>query len=181
MQGLFVPLMYQATYYLSTAAAHQQAAYTLGKDRDIRISGRDGEAPYRIITPEGTEVIPEQRALFGITHIQLGGMLDRPGFFDIMHGDQLVRRVAFNLKTAESDLNTLPADEASAQLEEALGRSVTVLDPQAAGRAEGLVQAIRQQRFGMELWNVFLAFALACLVGEMVIASRWPAKQPAAA
>ena len=85
---------------------------------------------------------------------------------------ELVRRVAFNLDTRESDLRVATASEAAEQLEEVTGTEVNVLEV-GENDPQRVVEALQRQRLGVELWNVFLLLALVFLVAETVVARQW--------
>jgi hypothetical protein len=178
-RGLFVPLLYRSLFYLSASGSTAGDALIAGRAGELRVrgggrTGSDGSErePLRLVGPEGQEVIPPQRRLFGATLIETSGQLRTPGVYDVRRGDRLVRRVALNLDPAESDVRPAAADEAADRLAEALGTDdVRVLAGEDGRR--GLARTLRAGRAGMELWNVFLALALALLVAEMVVAKYW--------
>lgn len=179
MRGLFVPLIYRASYYLSAGSSGRQAAFTLGSDRELRLSGRTSEEPFRFVGPGGEEVIPEQRTLVERTHIRLN-QLEEPGIYEVMREDELIQRVALNIQTSESDIRIASAEEAVSQLQQAIGRPVALFDGDDDASRAQLGETVRQQRLGVELWNVFLLIALGCLAGEMVVAKYQPSRQPVA-
>jgi hypothetical protein len=170
VRGLFVPLLYRSVYYLSAGASVAGEQLVAGEPGELRISGLAPGTSLRLVGPEGTEVAPEQRSLFGATLLRVGRTLDRPGVYDVRAGETLVRRVAVNVDPAESDLRAAAPDSAAARLQRALGAPVRPVD--GAGAAE-VAETLRTQQAGTEIWNVFLLLALILLVAEMGVARLW--------
>ncbi len=127
----------------------------------------------RIVAPDGEEYTPEQRNVLGALLLQFDTDLQKPGIYDVMSGDQLVRRIAFNLDEQESDLQVIPRENALPQLEAMTNGSVRVLDAAASGGVSRVMESLQQERTGIELWNVFLLLALIFMVAEMLVAKQW--------
>ena len=172
VRGLFIPLLYRAVYYLSAGHSPMGEQLTLGEPGEVHLTGVSDTERLHLVGPEGETFIPEQRNLFGAVLLKLDATVQAPGIYDVMAGDTLVQRVAYNLDARESDLATLPADEAASQLAEATGLSARVMDV-SDDDPQRLAQALQEQRVGLELWNVFLLLALLFLVAEMVVAKHW--------
>jgi len=179
VRGLFIPLLYRSVYYLSAGASVAGEQLTTGDDSELRITGVSPDATLRIVGPEGLERSPEQRMLFGAVLLQTGGDLTTPGFYDVRSGESLVRRVAVNVEAAESDLRRAEPDEAAKALGEATEASVQVLGG-ASPDVTAVAEALRTQRAGTEIWNVFLLLALGFLTTEMLVASQWKPETAAA-
>jgi hypothetical protein len=177
VRGLFVPLLYRSVYYLSAGASVAGEQLVAGAPGELRISGLPPGTSLRLVGPEGTEVAPEQRSLFGATLLRVGRSLDQPGVYDVQAGETLVRRVAVNVDPAESDLRVAPADSAAARLQSVLRAPVQPVE--GSGAAE-VAETLRTQQAGTEIWNVFLLLALAFLVAEMVVARVWRPETAAA-
>lgn len=179
VRGLFVPLLYRAVYYLSASGTTSGAQFRVGEPASLRLTGVPEASTLRLVGPEGESFTPEQRNLFGAVLLHLSDAARPPGLYDVRAGDQLVRRVAYNLPARESDLATWDPGEAADRLQEATGLDTEVLDI-AEGDAARIREALTRQRRGMELWNVFLLAAIGFLVAEMVVARRWkPEAAPA--
>lgn len=173
VRGLFVPLLYRSVYYLSASTSVAGEQLVAGRPGELRVTGVAPDASLRLQGPEGIEVTPEQRTLFGATLLQIGGTLTEPGLYDVRAGTTQVRRVAVNVNPAESDLRTASADEAVETLQTATGASVQSVSRQLSGGGEEIAEALRTQRAGTEIWNVFLLLALAFLVAEMLVSRLW--------
>lgn len=169
-RGLFVPLLYRSVYYLSAGASVTGEQLLAGQPGEVRVPGVPPDAALRLVGPEGTERVPDQRTLFGATLLQTGAELRTPGVYDVRADGRLVRRFAVNVSPAESDLRTHPPDSAATLLQSALDVPVEVLS---AETDEAVAETLRTRRAGTEIWNVFLGLALVFLVGEMLVASQW--------
>jgi hypothetical protein len=170
VRGLFIPLLYRSVYYLSAGASVAGEQLVAGAPGEMRITGIAPGTSLRLVGPEGTEVAPDQRSLFGATLLQVGRTLDVPGVYDVRAGERLVRRVAVNVDPAESDLRTATPDSAASTLQSVLGTPVQSLT---GTGVEDVAETLRTQRAGTEIWNVFLLLALGFLVAEMLVASQW--------
>ena len=178
-RGLFIPLLYRAIYYLSASESVAGEQLVVGRPGELRLAGAeaDGE-PLRLVTPDGEAFLPEQRSLFGATLLQVGPDVRQPGIYDVRAGadvggggDDLVRRVAFNLDPRESDLQASAPEAAEAALAEATGLDVAAFDAAEGGGA--FAERLVTEQSGVELWNVFLLLALVFLAAETVVAKQW--------
>ena len=173
VRGLFIPLIYRSMYYLSASESTSGEQLIAARDGELRVSGIPESEQIRLVGPDGTEYVPEQRSLFGATLLNVEGEAVRtPGIYDLRSGNELVRRVAFNIDASESDLTVLSEDDAAERLEESLGGEVDVISVD-GDRPNDVLKAITAQRTGIELWNLFLLLALLALVAEMLVAKRW--------
>ncbi|WP_233993480.1 BatA domain-containing protein [Salinibacter altiplanensis] len=170
VRGLFVPLLYRSVYYLSATPSVAGEQLGAGRPTELRVRGVPPEASVRLEGPDGVEVTPEQRTLFGATLVQVGTTLTTPGLYDAQAGSTRVRRVAVNVNPAESNLRAASPEDASERLRTATGASVRAL---AAAETDDLEETLRTRRAGTELWNVFLLLALVFLAAEMLVASQW--------
>lgn len=171
MRGLFAPLLYRSVTYVSSGNDMQTASET-ESTAFVQLTQESNASTLRVVGPDGVEVVPPQRTVQGGVIIDLGGDLRQPGVVDVMHGDQVVKRIALNGDPQESDLAVLDHDEAVELLESATGQSVRLLDASGGAGVEAAEQ-LKTERAGVDLSWIFLAIALACLVGEMFVAMRW--------
>ena len=172
VRGLFIPLLYRSIYYLSASESVEGEQLIIGRPGELRLAGVPEGQSLRLVGPDGEEVTPEQRSLFGAVLLQTDASLRTPGIYDIQAGQTLVRRVALNLDSRESNLQTATAEDAANRLSEKTGLPVRVLDP-GLGTDGGVLEAIEAERTGVELWNVFLMVALLCLLAEMLVSMQW--------
>ncbi|HET6567307.1 MAG TPA: BatA domain-containing protein [Rhodothermales bacterium] len=171
-RGLFVPLLYRSVFYLSAGETVAGEQFTVGTPAELRVPGINENAPAKLVSPQGEEYAPGQRMLLGTALLQIDGSLDTPGVYDVRMGNQTLRRVAFNLDRRESDLTLLEPAEARRVLSQHVDGPVDVLGS-AGQQVERVIQAVGEQRYGTELWNVFLGLALLFLIAEMLVARRW--------
>ncbi len=170
VRGLFVPLLYRSVYYLSAGTSVAGEQLVAGTPGELRISGLAPGTTLRLVGPDGAEVAPEQRSLFGATLLEVGRTLDTPGIYDVRAGEQLVRRVAVNVDPAESDLRVASVDSAAARLQSI---SRTPVQSVSGTGSDDVAETLRTQQAGTEIWNVFLLLALIFLTTEMLLASQW--------
>lgn len=173
VRGLFIPLVYRSMYYLSASESIAGEQLVAAEDAEIRIAGISESEQLRLIAPDGSEYVPEQRTLFGALLLSIEGhAVVRPGIYEVRSGETLIRRVAFSMDASESDLSAFGHREARDRLQDVLDHNVQLID--AGGeRPEDVLEAISAQRTGLELWNVFLLLALLTLVAEMLVAKHW--------
>ncbi len=173
VRGLFIPLMYRSLYYLSAYESISGEQFPAARSAELRIARPPGEALLRLAGPDGTEYVPEQRDLFDAALLMIDEeAVERSGVYDVSAGDEIVRRIAFNVDERESDMFVLEAEEARRRLAEVVGAPVEII---AAGeRSVGdVVEAVAERRRGRELWKAFLLLALLFLAAEMVVAKGW--------
>lgn len=170
VRGLFIPLLYRSVYYLSAGASVAGEQLVAGAPGELRVQGLAPGTALRLVGPDGGEVAPDQRSLFGATLLQVGRTLDVPGVYDVTAGERLVRRVAVNVDPDESNLRVATPDSAASTLQSVFGTPVEAL---AGTGSEDVAETLRTQRAGTEIWNVFLLLALLFLVAEMLVASQW--------
>ncbi|MEM6335222.1 MAG: CARDB domain-containing protein, partial [Bacteroidota bacterium] len=169
VRGLFVPLLYRSLFYLSASDGAGTGDAVLGEPASVRVAGA---GPFVLAGPNGAEYAPEQRSVYGATLVELPAAAQEAGVYDLRTATgETVRRVALNLPPDESDLRRLSTSDAASRLEAATGRPVTIAE--AGGDGSVLANTVREARYGTELWNVFLALALAFLVAEMLVSKQW--------
>ena len=183
VRGLFVPLLYRAVFYLSAGEQAGGDQLVVGRPAEIRLSGVPRGAGLALRGPDGEVFVPEQRNLFGAVLLQTDEQITQPGVYDIVASEgtapsdvqpdaETLRRVAYNLSPAESDLSLYGAGEAIDRLSTALGRPVDAISGRDPDFSD-LGRAIQEARTGTELWNVFLLVALLFLAVEMLIEKHW--------
>lgn len=172
VRGLFVPLLYRAIFYLSASESTSGEQLVVGRPSEFRVTGVSAETRLSVRAPDGQDFIPEQRSLFSAMLVSVNEQVRTPGVYDVLAGDALVRRIAFNLPEEESDLRSLDVDDATSRLQEKFGTDVSVIDADLDG-PDGLEAQLREARLGVELWNVFLMIALLLLLIEMLVEKFW--------
>ncbi len=170
VRGLFVPLLYRSVYYLSASTSVSGEQLVAGRPAELRVTGVAPDASLRLQGPDGLEVTPEQRSLFGATLLQLDASLTTPGLYDVQAGSTRVRRIAVNVAPPESNLQAASPEAAAETLQKATGMPIQLV---AESGGEEVAETLRTRRAGTEIWNVFLVLALIFLAAEMVIARHW--------
>ncbi len=165
-RGLFVPLLVRSVAYLAAGSAIGDGAAPDG-DRTVRVEGAVGDGPLRLVGPAGA-VPAELRPVPGAVLVGLDGATSA-GVYRVVQGDRVLRTVAVNEDARESDPAVLEPAEAARRLEAATGRPVRLVD----ARDGAGVAAANGQTPGVPLWTWFLALALAALVAETAVATRW--------
>ncbi|PSQ79636.1 MAG: hypothetical protein BRD41_06810 [Bacteroidetes bacterium QS_1_63_11] len=153
VRGLFVPLLYRSVYYLSASTSVAGEQLVAGTPSELRVTGVPPDASLRLQGPDGIEVTPEQRTLFGATLLEIGRTLVEPGHYAVQAGT-----------TQEA---------ASETLQNVTGVPVQSMSRQLSGGTEEISETLRTQQAGTEIWNVFLLLALIFLAAEMLVASQW--------
>jgi hypothetical protein len=172
-RGLFIPLIYRCMYYLSSVESVTGEELVIGKPGELRLAGVSDSELMGLVAPDGEEFAPEQRNVLGALLLEFDESLQKPGIYEVKSGDALVRRIAFNLDVRESDLAVLDRDEAVEQLEAMASGPVRLLDTSASGGVTRVMEALQEERTGVELWNVFLLLALIFMIAEMLVAKQW--------
>ena len=167
IRGLFVPLVHRAVHYLAAGESVQGNRLVAGRPVSIRLGNLSGRVHMR--TPLQEEVTPRQRSLIGATVMEVGEEHGVPGVYDVLSGGVLVRRMAMNTDPRESDLAVAPPPEAERLMAAATGVPVRTVR---AGAQGDLVQRMRQDRVGVELWRVFVVLTLVFLGLEMLTSVR---------
>lgn len=166
LKSTFVPLLHRGLLRLLQGPPAALSA-TLGALDPLPIQSTD-PAPLKLIDAQGQEILPPATVRGGKRLLTLDGLGLGPGLYTLQQGDSTLRRLAFNLAPAESQLNAWTAPDLEAWLD-AHGLpevQVTAPDP-AQVRA-----AVQRGSFGLPLWKWFLALALLALTAEIAIA-RW--------
>ena len=164
-RGLFVPLLYRAVALLSAGSASGAP----DEGGLVRVEGAAPGVPLTLVGPDSVAVVPTQRAVPGGLLVDVEGAAERPGLYRIVQGGRTLRVVAVNGGAEESDPTALSPDEAAERLEAVTGRPVRVLDAASLGAADG------EATGGPPLWTWCLAVALAALVAETLLTTRWRA------
>lgn len=167
-RGLFVPLLYRAAAYLAAGTAvADRGELTVREGGAVRVEGVEGGQPLRLVGPDGVSVTPAQRTVPGAVVLDVDEAVARAGLYRVVQGDRTLRVVAVNEDARESDPAALDPEEAAERLRTLTGRPVRLVDG-----ADALAAGDGQPR-GLPLWTVCLALALACLVAETLVTTRW--------
>ncbi len=166
LRGLFVPLMIRSAHYLSARGSVQGEQFLVGQRASIRIPAVQGQITSEL--PNGIELIPDQRQVFGASLIELESEL--PGIVKVLADQEPKRFVSIGLDPKESWLTYAEPEEASELLSEGLGITVEGMELDAQGEVSAVMS---QARTGIELWRHFLVLGLLFLTAEMMLTTRW--------
>jgi hypothetical protein len=170
-RGLFVPLLFRSLFYLSSAEV-EGGEVVIGRGGQIRLVDVRESETVHAVGPDGFDFVPHQRATFGALLVDFDARPYAPGLYDLVAGDRLLRRVAFNLDENESDLRRLEVGEAADVIENGTGARPRT--PQVLPRSRSdIEQTVAQARSGVELWKTFLLLATLFMIAEMIVARQW--------
>jgi hypothetical protein len=172
VRGLFLPMMHRALVYLSAGASVTGETMEAASSLQVLLQGVASGVQVTVQDSTGTTFLPEQRDVFGGKVLTVSGSFFQPGVYDVLEGTTIRRRVVVHAPASESDLTLLDPEEAAAHLSTLTDADVAVLQVSMAAAAP-LEEQLREARTGVELWNVFLALALAFLVAEMVVSRQF--------
>ncbi|MDA0874307.1 MAG: hypothetical protein O3C45_04510, partial [Bacteroidetes bacterium] len=172
VRGLFLPMLHRALVYLSAGASVMGETMETGSSMQLLLQGVASGVQITVQDSTGTSFLPEQRDVFGGKVLTLAGPFFQPGVYDVLEGADTRRRVVVHPPAPESDLALMDPDEAAAHLATLTDAEVAVLDVSVSSAAP-LEEQLREARTGVELWNVFLALALAFLLAEMVVSRQF--------
>ena len=168
LKGIFAPLLHRAVAYCS-AESEEESTATVGAPLRFAMRSGGAESPgaLMIISPSGLEerVAPRIRTGTG-TEEFFSSPTTETGVYLLREGNAgaTLEARAVALPSREGDPDTLRQEDLPS-LWSALGATGgSVLD------IEGnLEQAIRETRYGIELWRYFIALALLCALAEMLV------------
>jgi hypothetical protein len=167
--ALFVPLMYR----LAFLSNHNHTLYhTIGQHTPVETR----------FTPDGTDAvmrieslgqdysfIPEHRHLPGRTELLTHDMIKQAGHYGLFVGDSLLSILAWNYSRAESVMDFYDADEVELALKTAGFSGFEIYSENQLKRDD----AFEIMTGGMQLWKLFLIFALFFLLAEVLILRFW--------
>ena len=170
VRGLFVPLMYRSLFYVSSGQEIVSNELILGQEASLKLRNTD-QGQIVIKSPNGEEIIPEQRSLQGASLVQIPRQYRDSGIYEFISDGKQLSRHAFNEKKEESNLSRLSPEEARAHLEKMTTGDVQVLSN--VNSSAELQTRLSEARIGVEIWNVLLVIALILLLLEMLVSVRW--------
>jgi hypothetical protein len=179
-KGIFAPLLHRTVSYAALEGNHTPSI-TCGEPLRVSLQLREftDKDMYTLTAPggENQRLIPTFRPATSEA-VFSGGMAGLPGAYTLTqkafgHGEaeRKILAVAVNTPRRESDLHG-----ASDKIYERF--STTMGIPSAEFHVlradEHTVERIREDRFGVELWRIFLWTAFACAIVEMIVGRSRP-------
>ncbi|HUI11788.1 MAG TPA: BatA domain-containing protein [Bacteroidota bacterium] len=178
MNGLFVPLLHRGVVYAGSRAA-PAAAIAPGDPLSftVRLRTFTDRDTYTIFQPDGDtrKVVPEFQAAAGTARFG-GGTAMTSGVYRLSRdarGSEPAHDMAaaaVNIAPAESDLRTATGEDIGefCRRERIAPALVSQIPP------SGAADAVREGRFGVELWKACVALAALLALAEMIV-GRAPA------
>ena len=167
-RGVFVPLVYRALYYLTSAQGDSGEGFVAGSGSQYRLGSRQ-TVRVALRSEEGEEWIPDQRGGLQGMILTLPPSIRDPGVYAVTAGEEVLARLAINGDPAESDLRSLDPEAAARSFETVGSAEVVILSASSVASEGGLDE---DDTGSTEIWNVFLALALVLLVVEMLVSKR---------
>ena len=178
LKGIFVPLLYQSTLYLSSQINFTARAldYTAGEKIEFSssiIQRKNNSSVYRLVL-----IDPEHRStpLQAYTKTRGDGStetifsavnLPLTGEHVVLQEKDTVLSIPINISRMESTTSLAGKNEIDSEILGLGGKekSITVLNPNSS-----LQETVLQSRFGIELWRYFALLAVVIALIEMIIA-----------
>jgi hypothetical protein len=160
---IFVPLLYRMALVKSEGT---RLDYFIGKDNLIEIENQktNGEAVYRL--KGASEFIPSQQGFGRKLVLDVKHQVMRAGFYDVVLGERVQEKLAFNYDRQESDLSLYTE---AALRDQVKNDAVNILNFEGQ---EGIQDFVGEKDKGIVLWRWFLLAALLFLLAEVLII-RW--------
>ena len=165
--GSFLPFWLQS---LAALAQGNSPDLVPGERLDLPAPPGGAAAVWTLRSPKGEEIPLQARLASGSTRL-LSPPLEDAGLYLVMGSGRPLRAVAVNPDLRESDLARLSPAEVQARWR-ALHARVVPLSADAA-------RAVREGRYGREMWREFLLLALLLLAAETILGRVWGSRSAA--
>jgi hypothetical protein len=159
---VFVPMLYKMAIARNVS---ESLGYKIGQNKIIEVDNKGQLSADQVLKMVGeTEFIPSQSNLGKTIKLELGNQITKPGYYDIVSGDQKLKNLAFNFNRKESNLQVNTNNDLASQ---------TVANPKftifSKDQQEGLASLLKQKDSGIVLWKYFIIAALAFLLLEIIL------------
>lgn len=159
IKPIFVPLINRIAFYSNTT--NVDLSFIAGDD--VQINLKQSFPNLKLIHPDGKETIIQNS--FSSGNIRLG-KLEKVGKYKLVTDSKVVGIVSVNINSNESILSKLNDDVLiNFSLKSFPAGKLKILP----GDVEP-ISLIKKERFGTELWKLFLILTIICLALEMIIA-----------
>ncbi len=161
LKPIFVPMINRTALYAN--ANGNNLSFIAGEEIQFkpfkRITGQ-----LKVQSPDGKEIVYSTEN-FTKDYIRLG-QFENAGNYKIFEDDKIVAIISVNVDARESNLSKLEENKMKKFAEISFPASrMRILDVE-----KNPVEFISQERYGTELWKLFLILTIICLVFEMIIA-----------
>jgi hypothetical protein len=167
--ALFVPLIYR----LAFLSNHNHTLYhTIGDNMPVetRYTANIADAVLRIESlREDYSFIPEHRIVPGRTELLTHDMIKQADHYGLFAGDSLINLLAWNYSRAESVMEFYNTDEVESSLKQAGFNNFEIFSENQLQRADSM----EKMAGGLQLWKLFLIFALVFLLAEVLLLRFW--------
>ncbi|WP_235299175.1 BatA domain-containing protein [Portibacter marinus] len=156
---IFVPMVFKMAISSGNSGA---IAYTIGSNRIVEIENEKSNADivYRVIGEQ--EFIPSQVTTGSQVLLNMGDNITESGIYDIVLGDDVIRKVAFNYNKLESELDYYNTSD----LTTLFGGEVNIFSNQLQSN---FTQIIEEKDQGIVLWKWCIILALVFLAIEQLL------------
>lgn len=167
-RGLFLPLLSRLMYYAVSASSHSDLSGRVGKP--IIITSKDHGSNEKFYLYDDDEnrstIVPK---ILNQTYQFKLSNLNKPGLYKIKTENQLIYAIPVN---CESRIIDEPHLDLQSILEEV---------PQTGLFSENqeFAEVVKETRFGMELWKLFILFSLLLIITELFLIKNMEGKQRA--
>jgi aerotolerance regulator-like protein/VWA domain-containing protein len=166
--GSFLPFWLQS---LAALAQGNSPDLVPGERLDLPAPPGGAQAVWTLRSPSGQEIPLQARLASGSTRL-LSPPLEDAGLYLVLASGRALRAVPVNPDLRESDLTRLSPAEVTARWK-ALHPRVVTLSANAA-------TAVREGRYGREMWREFLLLALLFLAAETILGRLWGSRSATA-
>lgn len=157
---IFVPMLYKMALVKNKGA---NLSYFIGKDNLVEIENQktNGESVYKL---KGVnEFIPSQQGFGRKLVLDVKNQVMKAGYYDVVLGERIQERLAFNYDRRESDLSLYADSELSDMVK---NDAVNILRFE---EQEGIRDFVGEKDRGIVLWKWFILAALLFLLAEILI------------
>ena len=161
LKPIFVPMINRIALYANSNNSNLD--FLAGEEIQFkpfkRITGQ-----LKIQTPDGKEIVYSSENF--VTDFVNLGKFETAGNYKVFEDDKLIGIISINIDARESNLSKLEEK----QLEKFAEVSFPASRLKILGSEKNPAEVISQERYGTELWKLFLILSIICLVLEMIIA-----------
>jgi hypothetical protein len=161
LKPIFVPMINRIALYANSNNSNLD--FLAGEEIQFkpfkRITGQ-----LKIQTPDGKEIVYSSENF--VTDFVNLGKFETAGNYKVFEDDKLIGIISINIDARESNLSKLEEK----QLEKFAEVSFPASRLKILSSEKNPAEVISQERYGTELWKLFLILSIICLVLEMIIA-----------
>lgn len=159
--ALFVPVMYRIA---ASGKKTEQSLYYSSSANSVTIAADSlvGEEPVRLVGNQ--ELIPSQRNINGLLHLDLPKYSLTSGFYHVIHRKDTLGLVAFDFDKKESLLEQLKPAEAKSLLGDRA--SISIFN---GTTANSFTSEVKDKYLGKPLWKFAVILALLFLLAEVLL------------